>query len=272
MRPMAMILTARGVGRLHLAWAFRAPHAFQAIEFARIRAEQMDHQIASIDQHPIRGGLDGIALQMQPSLAQSLIQMGCHGLQLALHLAGRDDQAVRVIGTAGHIQHQNIFGLIVFQAFARGFYQDFQAVERHFFAALATRAVDARRGGLRFAIGLGGGGFRLGGRLGGFGGCGLGRCFGGGALWRGLGGGRLRRSFGLGRRFRLGRSGGFRLGARLRLGFCLGLWRSLGLGFCLGLRRSLGFGCSSGLGRCSRAALWAFFGRGGFAGYGRLLS
>ncbi len=178
---------------------------------------------------------------MQAGLAQRLIQMGRHGLQLALYLAGRDDQAVRVIGAACHIQHQNVFGLVVFQAFAGGFHQGFQPVERQFFAALAAGAADARRGGLGFAIGLGGSGFRLGRGFGGFRGNGFGYGLGGGAFRRSLGRGSLWRSF------RLGRGGGFRLGS-------------------LGLRRGSGFG------RSGRAALWAFFSRGGFAGYGRLLS
>lgn len=220
----------------------------------------MDHQIARINQYPIGGGLDRIAPEMQPGLAQSLIQMRCHGLQLALHLAGGDDQAVRVIGAARDIQHQNVFGLVVFKASARGFDQNFQAVERHFLATLAAGAVNARRGGLGFAIRLGGGGFRLGGRLRGFGGSGLRRRFGGGALCGGLGRGSLRRNF------RLGRSGGFRLGASLRLR------RSFGLRCSLGFWRCLGCCCGSGLGRGGGATLWAFFSRGGFAGYGRLLS
>jgi len=205
---------------------------------------------------------------MQAGLAQSLIQMGGHGLQLALHLAGRDDQAVRVIGAACDIQHQNVFGLVVFQAFAGGFHQGFQAVERQFFAALAARAADARRGGLGFAIGFGSGGFRLGRGFGGSRlGCGLGGC----ALWCWLGrggfGGRLwRGSLGLWRSFRLGRGGGFGLGS-------LGLWRGIGLRLSggPGLWRGIGFRRCSGFGRGGCAALWAFFSRGGFAGYGRLL-
>ena len=164
MRPMAMILFRRGVGILRRQRAFRAPHAFQAIEFPRIRAEQVDHQIARINQHPIARGLNGIALDVQPRLAERFIQMRRHGLQLALNLAGRDDQPIRVIGAAGHVQDHDVFGLVVFQALARGLYKYFQPVRCKFFAASAAG------GAWRCDLG---GGFRLG----------LGLC-----LWRGLAG------------------------------------------------------------------------------------
>jgi hypothetical protein len=305
MRPMAMILLGRGVGSLRRQRAFRAPHAFQAIKLSRIWAEQVDYQITRINQHPIARGLNGIALDMQPSLAERFIQMRRHGLQLALNLTGRDDQPIRVIGAAGHVQDHDVFGLVVFQALARGFYKYFQPVRCKFFAASAAGGAGRRDLGGRFCLGLGlaglggrfwrwlsrscfdGGALRrwrgsrcfrrslagLGGRLwrwlrhGGFGGGALrrwrgSRCFRrslaglGGRLWRWLscgsfGGSTLRRRLGgsgFPRSLRLGRGCGFRLGARL----CLGR----GFGFWLG----------------GDGPLWAFFSRGGLAGYGRLLS
>ena len=262
-----MILVGRGVGSLRRQRAFGAPHAFQAIEFPRIGAEQVDHQIARINQHPIARGLNGIALDMQPSLAQRFIQMRRHGLQLALNLAGRDDQPVRVIGAASHVQDHNVFGLVVFQALARGLYKYFQPVRCNFFATPAAGGAgrcDLGGGfglglGLRLWCGLAG----LGGRLcrwlshGGFGGSALrrwrsSRCFRhsladlGGRLCRwlsrgGFGGSDFRRGLRLWFRF------GFRLGARLCLGRSFGFW--------------LG----------GDAPLWAFFSGGGLAGYGRLL-
>ena len=173
---------------------------------------------------------------MQASLAERFIQMRRHGLQLALYLAGRDDQPIRVIGAACHIQDDDVFRLVVFQAFPCGFHKYFQPVRCKFFAALAAGARDARRGWLCCAIGLGG--------------C---LCLGGG-----LGGGRLRGST---LRRCLGRSGRFRGG----LGFgCGGLRFRAGLG--------LGLGRGSRLRRSGGAPLRAFFSRGGLAGYGRLLS
>ncbi len=209
---------------------------------------------------------------MQPGLAERFIQMRCHGLQLAFHLTGRDDQPIRVIGAAGHIQNDDVFGLVVFQAFPRGIHKYFQPIRRKFFTALAAGARDARGRGLGFAIGLGGclclggsfacfwGRFRFGSLCGGALWRGLrGRlgcwCLDGSALWRGFG-----RSSGLWRSFRLGRSGSFGLGGRF------------GLGFGLGLGRSLGLGCGGGFGLRRGAPLRAFFSRGGLAGYGRLLS
>lgn len=104
---------------------------------------------------------------MQPGLAEGFIQMGCHGLQLALYLAGRDDQAVRVIGAASHVQNHDVFGLVVFQAFLRGLHKHLQPVGRQFFTAFA--ACRARRcgrcgsgrfgGGLCLGRGFRGGGF-----------------------------------------------------------------------------------------------------------------
>ena len=267
MRPMAMILFGRGVGILRRQRAFGAPHAFQAIEFPRIGPEQVDHQIARINQHPIARGLNGIALDVQPRLAERFIQMRRHGLQLAFNLAGRDDQPVRVIGAASHVQNHNVFGLVVFQALARGFYKYFQPVRCNFFATPAAGGAgrcDLGGGfclglGLRLWCGLAG----LGGRLwcwlshGGFGGSALrrwrsSRCFRhsfaglGGRLCRwlsdgGFGGSDFRRGLRLWFRF------GFRLGARLCLGRSFGFW--------------LG----------GDAPLWAFFSGGGLAGYGRLL-
>lgn len=277
MRPMAMILVARGVGILRRQRAFRAPHAFQAIKLSRIWAEQVDYQIARINQHPIARGLNGIALDMQPSLAERFIQMCRHGLQLALNLAGRDDQAVRVIGAAGHVQDHDVFGLVVFQALARGLHKYFQPVRCKFFAASATGGAGRRDLGGGFRLGRG---LRLRRSL-----AGLGR-----RLWRwlrhgGFGGGALRRWRG---------SPGFRrslagLGDRLLRWLSHGdfgrvtLWRWLGgsgfrrglrlwlrLGFRLGARLGLGRGFGFWLG--GDAPLWAFFSRGGLAGYGRLLS
>lgn len=201
---------------------------------------------------------------MQASLAECFIQMRRHGLQLALNLAGRDNQPIRVIGAASHVQNHDVFGLVVFQALARCFYKYLQPVRCKFFAASATGGAgrsDLRGGfrlglGLRLSRGLAG----LGGRLwrwlscGGFGGSAFRRwrgSFGFRRSFAGLGG-RLRCSgfgrSGFGRGLRLGRGGSFRLGACFCLGRGFGLW--------------LGGG----------AALWAFFGRGGLAGYGRLLS
>ena len=262
-----MILVGRGVGSLRRQRAFGAPHAFQAIEFPRIGTEQVDHQIARINQHPIARGLNSIALDVQPGLAERFIQMRRHGLQLAFNLAGRDDQPVRVIGAASHVQDHDVFGLVVFQALARGFYKYFQPVRCNFFATPAAGGAgrcDLGGGfclglGLRLWCGLAG----LGGRLwrwlrhGGFGGGALrrwrsSRCFRhsladlGGRLCRwlsrgGFGGSDFRRGLRLWFRF------GFRLGARLCLGRSFGFW--------------LG----------GDAPLWAFFSRGGLAGYGRLL-
>ena len=179
-----MILVGRGVGSLRRQRAFGAPHAFQAIEFPRIRAEQVDHQIARINQHPIARGLNGIALDVQPRLAERFIQMRRHGLQLALNLAGRDDQPVRVIGAASHVQNHNVFGLVVFQALARGFYKYFQPVRCNFFATPAAGGAGRCDLGGGFCLGLG---LRLWCGLAGLGGrlwCWLSR---GGALrrWRG---------------------------------------------------------------------------------------
>ena len=306
-----MILFRRGVGSLRRQRAFGAPHAFQAIKLSSIWAEQVDYQITRINQHPIARGLNGIALDMQPGLAERFIQMRRHGLQLALNLAGRDDQPVRVISTASYVQDHDVFGLVVFQALARGLYKYFQPVRCNFFATPAAggagrcdlgggfrlgRRLRLRRGlacfGGRFwrwlsRSGFGGGALRrwrgsrrfwrslagLGGRLwrrlsrGGFGGGALWRWHGsrgfrrslaglGGWLWRRLSGGGFGRSTlrrrlggsGFRRGLRLGRGCRFRLGARL----CLGR----GFGFWLG----------------GDAPLWAFFSRGGLAGYGRLLS
>ena len=192
-----------------------------------------------------------------------------HGLQLALNLTGRDDQPVRVISAASHVQNHNVFGLVVFQALARGLYKYFQPVRCNFFAAPAASGAGRcdLGGGFRLGRGLAG----LGGRLwrwlscGGFGGSTLRRWRGslgfrcslaglGGRLWRwlscdGFGRSTLWRWLG-GSGFRRGlwHGGGFRLGARLGLG--------RGFGFWLG----------------GDAPLWAFFSRGGLAGYGRLLS
>jgi len=247
---------------------------------------------------------------MQASLAQCLVQMGRHGLQLAFNLAGRDDQPVRVIGAARDIQNQNVFGLVIFQAFARGFHKYFQPVRWKLFAALAARAADARGRGLGFAIGLGwclcfrrsfgrlrrrlGRGGLAGGALGrglGFGRFGggtlcsrlrgtglrggLGGCFGLGLRGHlGFGGGGLGGGFGLGLRGRLGfGGGGLGGGFDLGLGGCLGLnGGGLGGGFGLGLSCRLGFGSGGGLWLRGGATFRAFFSRGGFAGYGRLLS
>ncbi len=297
MRPMAMILFGRGVGILRRQRAFRAPHAFQAIELSRIRAEQVNHQITRINQHPIARGLNGIALNVQPSLAERFIQMRRHGLQLALNLAGRDDQPIRVIGAAGHVQDHDVFGLVVFQALARGLYKYFQPVRCNFFAAPAAGGAwrcDLGGGfrlgrGLRLWRGLAG----LGGRFwrwlnrGGFGGGALRRWRGslgfrrslaglGGRLWRWLSHGDFGRST-----LRRWRGSSFRrslagLGGRLscggfgRSGFRRGLRLWFRCGFRLGARLCLGRGFGFWLG--GDAPLWAFFSRGGLAGYGRLLS
>jgi len=92
---------------------------------------------------------------MQPGLAQGVIQMRGHGLQLPLNLAGCDDQAVRIVGAARYIQNQDVLGLVIFKAFARRFDEYFQPVGCQFFAALTARAADPRGCRLRFAIGLG---------------------------------------------------------------------------------------------------------------------
>ena len=193
----------------------------------------MDHQIARINQHPIARGLDGIAPEMQPGLAKRLIQMRCHGLQLALHLAGRDNQPIRVIGAACHIQDDDVFGLVVFQAFARGIHKQFQPIWCYFRAALGAR-------GARCCRCFGNSGLRLRRRLTGLGRGLRGGCFRSSALRGWLG------SLGFRRGLRLGRR-------RFWLGAGLGLGR--GFGFWLG----------------GDAPLWAFFSRGGLAGYGRLL-
>ncbi len=282
MRPMAMILVGRGVGSLRRQRAFGAPHAFQAIEFPRIGAEQVDHKITRINQHPIARGLNGIALDVQSGLAERFIQMRRHGLQLALNLAGRDDQPVRVIGAASHVQNHNVFGLVVFQALACGLHKYFQPVRCNFFAAPAaggTGRCDLGGGfrlwlGLRLWRGLAG----LGGRLwcwlsrGGFGGSALrrwrsSRCFRhslaglGGRLWcwlsrGGFGGGGLRRWRGS-RCFRHSLAG---LGGRLwcwlsRGGFGDGALRRWRSSRCF--RRSL-----AGLG----GRLWCWLSHGGFGG------
>jgi len=309
MRPMAMILLGRGVGSLRRQRAFRAPHAFQAIKLSRIWAEQVDYQITRINQHPIARGLNGISLDMQPGLAERFIQMRRHGLQLALNLAGRDDQPVRVISAASYVQNHNVFGLVVFQALARGLYKYFQPVRCNFFAASAAGGAGRRDLGGGFSLGLG---LRLRRSLAGLG---SGLCrwlsrggFGGGALrrWRGSLG--FRRSLaGLGRRlWRWLSRGGFGgsalrrwlgshgsrrgfagLGGRLWRWLSCGsfgrstLWRWLGgsgfrrglwlrCRFRLGARLCLGRGF--GFWRGGDAPLWAFFSRGGLAGYGRLLS
>ncbi|MCZ8279512.1 MAG: hypothetical protein O9313_14330 [Acetobacteraceae bacterium] len=149
---------------------------------------------------------------------------------MALNLAGRDDQAVRVIGAAGHVQNDDILGLVVFQAFLRGFNKKLQPVGRQFFAAPA--ACGARRCGRC-------GSSRFGGAL-----C-LGRWFRGGgfcsgALRRWLGGSGFRRGLGgrLWRRLRRSRFGGsrFRRGFRLWQGSSLRLGAGLGRGFGFRLR------------------------------------
>jgi hypothetical protein len=80
-----------------------------------------------------------------------------HGLQLALNLAGRDDQPVRVIGAASYVQNHDVFGLVVFQALARGLYKYFQPVRCKFFAASATGGAGRRdlRGGFRLGLSFG---------------------------------------------------------------------------------------------------------------------
>ena len=311
MRPMAMILFGRGVGILRRQRAFRAPHAFQAIELSRIGPEKVDHQITSINQHPIARGLNGIALDVQPRLAQRFIQMRRHGLQLAFNLAGRDDQPVRVIGAAGHVQNHNVFGLVVFQALARGLHKYFQPVRCNFFAAPAAGGAWRCDLGGRFRLGLGLRLWRglagLGRRLwcwlshGGFSGGALRRWRGSSGFWRSLAGlgGRLwhwlsNSGFGGGALRRWRDSRGFRrglagLGGRLwrwlsyggfgrstlrrwlgGSGFRRGLHLGRGGGFRLGAGLGLGRGFGFWLG--GDAPLWAFFSRGGLAGYGRLLS
>jgi hypothetical protein len=226
-------------------------------------------------------------------------------LQLALNLTGRDDQPIRVISAASHVQNHNVLSLVVFQALARGLYKYFQPVRCNFFAASAAGGAGRcdLGGGFRLGRGLAGLGGRPWRRLsrGGFGSstlrrwrgslgfrrslAGLGRrlwrwlsCggFGGGALWRWCGsrgfrrnlaglGGRLWRwlscgSFGRSTLWRWLGGSGFRRGLRL--------W--LRCRFRLGARLCLGRGFGFWLG--DDAPLWAFFSRGGLAGYGRLLS
>jgi hypothetical protein len=234
-----------------------------------------------------------------------------HGLQLALNLAGRDDQPIRVIGAASHVQNHDVFGLVVFQALARGLYKYFQPVRCNFFAASAAGGAgrcDLGGGfslgrGLRLWRGLAGFGGSLWLRLGrgGFGSSALRRWRGslgfrrslaglGGRLWcwlsrGGFGGSALRRWRGSrgfrrslaglgGRRWRwLGCDGFGRSTLRRRLGgsgFRRGLRLWLRCRFRLGARLCLGRGFGFWLG--GDAPLWAFFSRGGLAGYGRLLS
>ena len=165
---------------------------------------------------------------MQASLAERFIQMRRHGLQLTLYLAGRDDQPIRIIGAACHIQDDDVFRLVVFQAFPRGFHKYFQPVRCKFFAAFAAGARDARRCGLCCAIGLGG-------RLclgGGLGSSTLWRCLGRsgrfrGGLGLGCGGLRFRADFGRGSRLR--RSGGAPLRAFFSRGGLAGYGRLLSL-------------------------------------------
>jgi hypothetical protein len=232
-------------------------------------------------------------------------------LQLALNLAGRDDQPIRVIGAASHVQNHDVFGLVVFQALARGLYKYFQPVRCNFFAASAAGGAGRCDLGGGFRLGLGLRLWRglagLGGRLwrwlsrSGFGGSALRRWRGSRRFWRSLAGlgGRLWRrlscgGFGGGALWRWRGSRGFRcsltgLGGRLWRWLSCGsfgrstLWRWLGgsgfrrglrlwlrCRFRLGARLCLGRGFGFWLG--GDAPLWAFFSRGGLAGYGRLLS
>ena len=55
-----------------------------------------------------------------------------HGLELPLHLAGRDDQAVGVIGAAGDVEQDDVLGLVVLERLHRRLDDQGQAIGGQF--------------------------------------------------------------------------------------------------------------------------------------------
>jgi ribosome silencing factor RsfS/YbeB/iojap len=105
------------------SWAVRPPHALQRVGRARLGPEQVDHQVAGIDQHPVRRALDRVPPQLQPGLLERLFQVRRHGLDLPLDLAGGDHHAVGEGRPAGDVQHLDVLRLVVLQAGADGRHQ-----------------------------------------------------------------------------------------------------------------------------------------------------
>ena len=93
------------------------PHLLDVVELANLGAEDMDDDIARINQHPVSAGqpLDpGIAMA---GLLESLDQVVSHGGDMAMRSPGGDDHVVGKAGLALDVNGNNVFGLGVFKRF-----------------------------------------------------------------------------------------------------------------------------------------------------------
>jgi hypothetical protein len=106
------------LGQRHLTLVGRhdqAPHLFQTVVTAHLRPEQMDDDVAAIDQHPITD-TDAFDTHIVGALLlQQNGEMLGHRRQMALGPAGGDDHEIGDAGFAVEIDDNDVFGLVVIQ-------------------------------------------------------------------------------------------------------------------------------------------------------------
>ncbi|MPN13049.1 hypothetical protein SDC9_160369 [bioreactor metagenome] len=105
------------LGRGHL------PELLEVVVAAYRRLHDMDDQIADIDQHPFPGVLAFDRDDFAAGLAHLLLNVAGQRLDLAVGVAGGDDQAIEQRGQLGGVDDFNILALDVFEGVDDDFLQ-----------------------------------------------------------------------------------------------------------------------------------------------------
>lgn len=92
------------------------PHLFDVVELTHFGTENMDDDIARVDQHPITAAkafdLDAIAM---PALFQSAQKLVRNRRYVTMRTSRRDDHMITDNGLASQVDGDNVFGLGVFK-------------------------------------------------------------------------------------------------------------------------------------------------------------
>lgn len=92
-----------------------APQFFKLVELAHFRPEQMDNDIAGIDQYPVAAGPPFDLSAAQSNIPKHSKKMIGHRADLTSRSSGRDHHIIRNAGFSGEIDNDDIRCLIFFE-------------------------------------------------------------------------------------------------------------------------------------------------------------
>jgi len=121
------------------------PDLFDIVEAAHFRAEQVDHNVTGIKQHPVTGGQAFDAHLTETGILERAHNVIRQRADVTVRTARSDDQGVGHRALAAQIDADNVLRLIIIQlvqddGFQRGI------------AEIGGTLIDVRRGGGRFRM------------------------------------------------------------------------------------------------------------------------